>query len=167
MWVNEWIRPCLIDRMCSFSCESFMTDRAGLDGTTLYYLAVQRAMVSVHRPVHSEITLTYLLTWHWSWPLYTPKNGFQGAIKRQGSPFLSFAQVFSALIAETSTIRLCSSLVTSSSLPSLYPLRHSRINYSRASTTFSYCKRRKAGRGLGTRLTTRVVYVFFWRPLLV
>ena len=46
-------------------------------------------MVSVHRPV-----LTYLVNWQ----LYTPENGFQGAIERQGSPFLDSAQVFSAII---------------------------------------------------------------------
>ena len=38
----------------SFSRESFMADRTGLDSTMLHYLAVQRAMVSVHRPVHSK-----------------------------------------------------------------------------------------------------------------
>ena len=37
-----------------------------------------------------------LLAYLASWPLYFPENGFQGAIER--SPFLAFAQVFSALI---------------------------------------------------------------------
>ena len=46
----------------SFSGESFMADRTGLDSTMLHYLAVQRAMVSVNRPVHSKIMLTYSLT---------------------------------------------------------------------------------------------------------
>ena len=40
-----------------------MADRMGLDGTMLYYLAVQKATVSVHKPIHSKITLTYSLTW--------------------------------------------------------------------------------------------------------
>ena len=40
-----------------------MANRMGLDGTTLHYLAVRKGMVSVHRPVHSKITLTYSLTW--------------------------------------------------------------------------------------------------------
>ena len=40
-----------------------MADRMGLDGTMLHYLAVQKAIVRVHRPVHSKITLTYSLTW--------------------------------------------------------------------------------------------------------
>ena len=40
-----------------------MADRSGLDRTMLHYLAVQQAMASVHRPVHSKITLTYLVTW--------------------------------------------------------------------------------------------------------
>ena len=32
--------------------------RMGLGGTTLHYLAVWHAIVSVHRPVHSKIMLT-------------------------------------------------------------------------------------------------------------
>ena len=35
-----------------------------------------------------------------NWLLYTLENGFQGAIKCQGSPFLGFAQVFSAHIVQ-------------------------------------------------------------------
>ena len=46
----------------SFSRESFMADRTGLDSTMLHYLAVQRVMVSVNRPVPLKIMLTYLLT---------------------------------------------------------------------------------------------------------
>ena len=46
-----------------YSCDSFMADRMGLDGTMLHYLAVRKDMVSLHRPVHSKITLTYSLTW--------------------------------------------------------------------------------------------------------
>ena len=46
-----------------YSCDSFMANRMELDGTMLHYLAVQKAMVSIHKPVHSKITLTYLLTW--------------------------------------------------------------------------------------------------------
>ena len=47
-----------------YSCNSFyMADRMGPDGTVLHYLAVRKAMVSVHKPIHSKITLTYSLTW--------------------------------------------------------------------------------------------------------
>ena len=46
-----------------YSCDSFMADRMGLDGTMLHYLALRKAMVRVHKPVHSKITLTYSLTW--------------------------------------------------------------------------------------------------------
>ena len=77
-----------------YSCDSFMADRMGLDGTILHYLAVRKAMVSVHKPVHLKITLTYSLTWQadrcalpGEW-LSRPRRG----------PFLAFAQVFSALI---------------------------------------------------------------------
>jgi len=40
-----------------------MADRTRLEGTTLHYLPVRQAMVSVHRPVYMKIMLTYLLTW--------------------------------------------------------------------------------------------------------
>ena len=63
MWANERARPHFMDRIYSFSCDSFMVDRMGLDGTMLHYLAVRKATVSVHIPVHSKITITYLLTW--------------------------------------------------------------------------------------------------------
>ena len=33
-----------------YSCDSFMADRMGLDGTVLHYLAVRKATVSVHKP---------------------------------------------------------------------------------------------------------------------
>ena len=66
------------------SCDSFMPDRMGLDGTMLHYLAVRKAMVSVHKPVHSKITLTYRLPGKLT-AVHFPENGFQGAIKRQGA----------------------------------------------------------------------------------
>ena len=46
-----------------YSCDRFMDDRMGLNGTMLHYLAVRKAMASLHKPVHSKITLTYSLTW--------------------------------------------------------------------------------------------------------
>ena len=56
--------PTLYGQIHLFSCDSFyMADRMGLYGTMLQYLAVQTAIVSVHRPAHLKITLTYLLTW--------------------------------------------------------------------------------------------------------
>ena len=100
MWANERTHPRFNDRIYLFSRESFMADRTGLDSTTLlHYLAVRRAMVSVNRPVHSKITLTYSLTLRTD-RCKIPENGFQGIIKRQGSPFLSLAQDFSALIVQ-------------------------------------------------------------------
>ena len=62
MWANKRTHPRFIDRIYSFSLKSFMADRTGLDSTMLHYLTVQRAMVSVHRHVHSKITLTYSFT---------------------------------------------------------------------------------------------------------
>ena len=61
MWANERTCPCCTDRTYLFSC--FMANRMGLDGTMPHYLAVRKAMVSVHRPVCSKITLTYSLSW--------------------------------------------------------------------------------------------------------
>ena len=56
--------PTLYGQIQSFSCDSFyVADRMGLDGIMLHYLAVWKVVVSVHRPVHSKITLTYSLTW--------------------------------------------------------------------------------------------------------
>ena len=54
----------LYGQIQSFSCDSFyVADRMGLDSTMLNYVAVRKALVSLHRPVYSKITLTYLLTW--------------------------------------------------------------------------------------------------------
>ena len=119
-----------------------MADRTGLGTTTLHYmyLAVRQAMASAHKTVHSKITLTCWLTWQTE--CFTPLS------RCSGSPFPGFAQVFFALIVQiklsewavtktqltctvdyattsmgTSVIHLCS---IKSSLPSLYPLCHSR-----------------------------------------
>ena len=92
--------PCFIDRIYSFSRESYVADRTGLDSTMLHYQPVQQAMMSMHRPVHSKIMVTYALTWQtdrWR-ALYAPENGFWSVTKRQGGLFLSFAQTFSVLI---------------------------------------------------------------------
>ena len=60
---GEWMNlPRFIERIYLFSYESFMADRTGLDSTMLHYLAERQAMVSVHRPIHPKITLTYSLT---------------------------------------------------------------------------------------------------------
>ena len=40
-----------------------MADRKGLDGTMLHYLAIQQAMVSIHRSVHLKTMLTFSFTW--------------------------------------------------------------------------------------------------------
>ena len=66
---REWIFHCFDKHLClalmTECCEqsaSLMVDRTGLDNTMLHYLAVWRAMVSLHRAVHSKITLIYSLT---------------------------------------------------------------------------------------------------------
>ena len=71
----------------------------GLDGTMLHYLTVGKAMVSVHRPVHSKITLTYSLTWQTDG--CTPQRmAFKALLNAKTAPFLGFAQVFSVLIVQ-------------------------------------------------------------------
>ena len=189
MWVNEWTRPRFIERIYFLSCESFIwLTEWDLTALRLHYLAVQQAMVSAHRPLHSKITVTYVLTWqtdHWR-VLYTPENGFQSVTKCQGGLFLSFAQTFSVLVVwincqngvgshystalhtvdyattgvDISTIHLRS---IKSTLPSLYLLHHSHEKNTRPSPAFLYCKRRKAGRGLGTRLADSVNSQFILR----
>ena len=70
-----------------YSCDSFMADRMGLDGTMLHYLAVRKAMVSLHRPVHSKITLTYSLTWQTD--RCTPRRmAFKALLNAKAAPAL-------------------------------------------------------------------------------
>ena len=81
-----------------------MADRTGLGNTTLHYLAVRQAMVSVFRAyIRKSRQLTRLP--RQTDRLFRPENGFQGAMKRQGGPFLGFAQVFSAIIVRKKTAR--------------------------------------------------------------
>ena len=140
--------------------------------TALYYIYL-KAMVSVHRPVHSKIMRTYSLTWQTDRCL---------ALK-----VLLIAEVFSALIVRKTAKRLllkyrvwlarllaaCTvnqlrawaprqsayaqwsplyPFLYPSLYPSLYPYVTHVINYTRPSLSFPYCKRRKAGQGLGMRL---------------
>ena len=159
-----------------YSSDSFMADRMGLDGTMLHYLAVREAMVSVHKPVHSKITLTYSLTWQAD-RCTSRRVAFKALLNAKARPFPSLRSSFlcaycskklperaptkkkqlytctvdyrSTTCVGTSTIRLRS---IKSSLPFSLPYVTHVINYSRPSPAFPYWKRRKAGRGLGTRL---------------
>ena len=146
----------------------------GLGSTTLHYLAVQQAVVSmsIHRPENHANLLAYLgkLT-----------AVHLGTIKCQGGLFLGFAQVFSVLTVRKNCqnglllkhgyvyyrlwidTQLCAWAHRQSAYAQLSPLyllstlyvTHV-INYSRPSTAFPYRKRRKAGRGLGTRLLNSI-----------
>ena len=83
-----------MDRIYSFSCNSFfMADRIGLDGTMLHYLAVRKAMVSVHRPVHSKITLTYSLTWQTD-RCTSRRMAFKALLNAKARPFPSLCSSF-------------------------------------------------------------------------
>ena len=147
-----------------YSCDSFMADRMGLDGTMLHYLTVWKAMVSVHKPVHSKITLTYSLTWQAD--RYTSRRmAFKVLLNTKARPFPSLCSSFlctycskknppewashkkktatctvdcqSTTCVGTSTIHLHS---IKSSLPfSLLYVTHV-INYFRPSPAFPYWK---------------------------
>ena len=75
--------------ICCFSLPYYNTYtygkyRMGLDGTMPHYLAVRKAMVSIHEPIHSKITLTYSLTWQAD-RCTSRRHGCQGTIKHQGA----------------------------------------------------------------------------------
>ena len=75
------------------SCDSFMADRMGLDGTMLHYLAIRKAMVSVHKPVHSKITLTYSLTWQAD-RCISRRMTFKALLNAKARPFPSLCSSF-------------------------------------------------------------------------
>ena len=127
--------------------------------------------------IHSKITLTYSLTWQTDCCIPW-RMAFKALLKHQ----VGFAQVFSVLIVRKNKLPewaptktwLCvlsidsqlrawahrwSAYAQLSPLyPSLYPYMYIThvITYPRPSTAFPYCKRCKAGRGLGTRLLVSV-----------
>ena len=76
-----------------YSSDSFMADRMGLDGTMLHYLAVREAMVSVHKPVHSKITLTYSLTWQAD-RCTSRRMAFKALLNAKARPFPSLCSSF-------------------------------------------------------------------------
>ena len=81
------------DVRTEYSCDSFMADRMGLDGTMLHYLAVRKAMVSVHKPVHSKITLTYSLTWQAD-RCTSRRMAFKALLNARARPFPSLRSSF-------------------------------------------------------------------------
>ena len=147
-----------MDRIHSFSCDSFMADRMGLDGTMLHYLAVRKAMVNLHRLIHSKITLTYSLTWQTD--RCTPRRmAFKALLNAKAkklperAPTKKQLHVLSIIDQLRAWAHRRSAYTQLSPLyPSLYPYVTHVMNYSRPSTDFPYCKRQKAGWGLGTRL---------------
>ena len=76
-----------------YGCDSFMANRTGLDGTMLHYLAVRKAMVSVHKPVHSKITLTYSLTWRAD-RCTSRRMAFKALLNTKARPFPSLRSSF-------------------------------------------------------------------------
>ena len=156
------------------SRDSFMADIMGLDDTMLHYLAVRKATVSVHKPVHSKITLTYSLTWQAD-RCTSRRMAFKALLNAKARPFPSLCSSFLCTYcskklperAPTEKQLRVLSIVNqlrawahrrsayaqlSPLYPSLYPYVTHVINYSRPPPAFPYWKRRKAGRGLGTRL---------------
>ena len=164
-----------------YSCDSFMANRMKLDGTTLHYLAVRKATVSVHKPVHSKITLTYSLTWQPADRCTSRRMTFKALLNAKARPFPSLCSSFlcaycSKKLPEraptkkkqlrvlsivdqlytcvgTSTTRLRS---IKSSLPFSLPLRHSRDKLFQALSRFSVLEATEswAGPGNEARLST-------------
>ena len=146
------------------SCDIFMADRMGLDGTMLHYLAVQKAMVSIHKPVHSKITLTYSLTWQadrfTSW-----RMAFKALLNTKAQPFpslcLSFLCTYCSKklpewVPTKKQLRVLSIIdqlrawahrrsAYAQLSPSLYPYITHMINYSRPSPAFPYWSDGKLG----------------------
>ena len=87
-----------------YSCDSFMANRMGLDGTMLHYLAVRKAMVSVHKPVHSKITLTYLLTWQADC-CTSRRMAFKALLNAKVQPFPSLCSSFLCAYCSKETAR--------------------------------------------------------------
>ena len=142
----------------------------GLDGTTLHYLAVRKAMVSVHKPVHSKITQTYSLTWQAD-RCTSRRMAFRALLNAKARPFPSLCSSFlcaycskklleqaltkkqlrtvdyrSTTCVGISTIRLRS---IKSSLPFSLPLRHSRDKLFQALSRFSILEATESWTGPG------------------
>ena len=158
-----------------YSCDSFMANRMRLDGTMLHYLAVRKAMVSVHKPVHSKITLTYSLSWQAD-HCTSRRMAFRALLNAKARPFPSLCSSFlcayclkklpkraptkKQLRVLSIVGQLCACARRTiclrsikSSLPFSLPLRHSCDKLFQALSRFSI---RKAGQGLGTRLVGQV-----------
>ena len=155
-----------------------MANRTGLDSTTLHYLAVRQAIMSVHNLSfkHHANLLTYLA----DWLLYTLENGFQSDIKGQGDPFLDFAfkpslhllienhtkirfmYMYCQLHRHIDDLPMLSYIV--SPLPSLYPLCHSHEKLFQALSHFFVLQMRES---LGMRLDTCSIYPYANSPSLV
>ena len=142
--------------------ESFMADRTGLESTTLHYLAIWWDMVNLHRPVHSKIMLTDLLTWQ-----LTAVNSGEWLSRRYKMPMWLFSKL--CLLISSNKLpergptkaRLRVLLITQLwvwahqqsactqlsplYIPSLYPYITHVINYSRLSTAFPHFKPGKLG----------------------
>ena len=132
-----------------------------------YIYSQRKAIVSVHRPVHSKITLTYSLTWQTD--CCSPwRMALKALLNAKAALCSSFLCAYcSKKRAPTKTQLHVPSIIDqlhawaprrsayaqlSPLYPSLYPYITHGINYTRPSPTFPYCKQRKAGRGLGTRI---------------
>ena len=126
-----------------------------LDGTQQHYAILPGSTASVHKPIHSKITLTYLLG-----RLVTAQRmAVKALLNAKRSPFTGFAQAFSVLIVRKSRLlllkkhthsyvycRLCNmrghinNQITYVQLSPLYFLSilyiTHMINYSRASPLF-------------------------------
>ena len=107
-----------------YSCDSFMADRIGLDGTTLHYLAVRKATVSVHKPVHSKITLNYST---WQADRCTSRRiAFKALLNAKARPFpILLKKQLPGTVDYRSTTCIGMSTIRLRSIKSSLTLRHS------------------------------------------
>ena len=98
MWANERTRPRFIDNILVQSRKLY----GWQNGTRQHYVTLPGSTASYGERKQTRTFENHanLLAYLTNWPLYTPENGFRDVIKRQGGPFLSFAQAFSARIVQ-------------------------------------------------------------------
>ena len=92
------------------TCHTLLTDYTHqlrklygrLNGTQQHYAILPGSTASVHKPIHSKITLTYLL----GRLITAQRMAVKALLNTKRSPFTGFAQAFSVLIVRKSRLLL-------------------------------------------------------------
>ena len=126
-----------MDRIYSFSCDSFMANRMGLDATMLHYLAVQKAMAYTDPYIRNlGFDQGFLCA-------YSKKLSERAPTKKTATCTVDYR---STTCVGTSTIQLRS---IKSSLPLSLSLRHSRDKLFQALYSFSVLQATESWAGPG------------------